>query len=237
MLNSAALILLALSASQVQKLPYVDVENTEQALAMVAMDLRIVEETRLYCGAEFPLAKRLFDYHSLLWITNNEPEIAAVESYLLTIDRAKQESKMAPFVANAMTNLKSAAKRLGSDIICNGGIEQIKTGESNIANRTPKASVFLKEYLRDHPLPASEAGKRNMSQGCIAQSFNKNADLEDARATCKCITNVIYKEFTEVELAELDQVARAKGNAVSLLSFERVKPKLAACRIPVAGHN
>jgi hypothetical protein len=220
----------ALLSAQVQTSPHLDADNVEQAMSIVAVEIRMIEEMRLYCGAGLPQSKRIADYHALLWTANNEQELEAVEAYLSTRNRVKYDAKLAPFIAAGVGMMKSAGDSALHGQICTGMMEQIKSGERNIGSRTPQASAFLKAYLKTHSLAEPEAGKRNMYLGCVKQSFNKGIDLDDAQMMCKCMLDVMYKDLTKDELAEFDRTSRENGDVSSLPSIARVQSKLSDCQ-------
>ena len=228
------LVLTILAANAPSLLPYADASNVQQAVAMIAVEIRTMEETRLYCANEVPQAKRNFDYYTMLWESQNEEEIAAVEASLSRRpDRASFESMRDVAVTTGMAAIKSSAALLGAEKLCVATFMSIKSGDRNIAKKTPKASQFLKDYLREHPIPPEVSGKRDARIGCEIQYFNKGIDLDGARTACTCIADVMYKSALPDELTEIDKVARAQGDVSQLASFTRMAPDLATCAMGV----
>jgi hypothetical protein len=231
MLSSAISFVVALSTSAASLLPYSDADNFNQAVAMIAVEIRVVDESRLYCAHEVEKGKRAFDHYALYWQTQNEDEILAVETHLgRRSDRDRFESLRDAAVSAAMVAFRAAAAVAGSEKLCSATFQSIQTGDRNVANRTPKASQFLKTYLRENP-PAQEAAHfRNDVMGCEIQLSNKGAaDLDSIRTTCRCVANVMRERASPDELAEIDRVARAHGDVVHLPAMTRLAPELASC--------
>lgn len=234
-----ALLAVALaSSSEPQALKYSDASNLPQAVAMVSMEIHLIEETRKYCAAQVPHLKRHVDHYSYQWNDHNGSETAAVASYLKARDRSEFESLQAPFLATAVGMMKASRTVMGAERFCLASIEQLKTGDRNVSRRTPDASTYLNTYLAENPPPSSDVERGNTVDGCVKQSLNKGGDLDAARAMCACVADIIHGDLSPSEFAELDSVAQARGDVTQLGSMQRVAPKLAECAVPgAAGTN
>ena len=54
-------------------------------------------------------------------------------------------------------------------------------------------------------------------------------DMDIMVPICACTTQRTFELLTPAELAELDRVARARGDAKALASMQRIGPELAKC--------
>lgn len=207
-----------------------DASNFDQAVAMVSLHGRIIDERRKYCGRYFPDQKRVINYYSLLWSDKNEFEIDAVESYLSNQDKKNFYDKQAKFLEPTMSALNAITILVSRRTACEGFIKQLQEGTDNVAKKTPKASQYLTNYLKDHPLQEIEKQKANHMMGCVKQGFNKGADFDAAVPVCRCITNTTYSNLTIDELKEADRVARAGGDSEALPQSRRLFPLLMQCK-------
>jgi len=231
----SALVLIVVAASAQPLLPYTDADNLDQAVAMIALEMRTIEETRSYCAREVQDQKRFFDHYALLWESQNLDETLAVETHISRrADHTRFEALREAAVSAAMVALHAASTLSGAERLCAATFLAIKSGDRNVATQTPKASQFLKDYLRDHPAPKEVIGKRDALMGCELQLSNKGIDLDTTRKSCACITDVMYRRASAQELDEIDEVAKAHGDVSKLPSFARMAPDLAACAAEVA---
>jgi len=225
---ASAVAFLAFSVQPV--LPYVDADSVGEALGMVALEIRIVDGVRQYCAQEVPSAKGVFDHYTLLWEKQDEDEILAVETILdRRSDRARFESMRDAALSSAMTVSRAAAAVVGAENYCGGFFEAIKSGNRNVAHQTPKASGFLKTYMRENPPVAEKVQWRNDFMGCKIKLSNNGTDLDTARKTCTCVTDTVHEKVSVDERAEIERVARAHGDMAQLPSMLRIAPDLAAC--------
>ena len=177
---ASAVAFLAFSVQPV--LPYVDADSVGEALGMVALEIRIVDGVRQYCAQEVPSAKGVFDHYTLLWEKQDEDEILAVETILdRRSDRARFESMRDAALSSAMTVSRAAAAVVGAENYCGGFFEAIKSGNRNVAHQTPKASGFLKTYMRENPPVAEKVQWRNDFMGCKIKLSNNGTDRYGAQ--------------------------------------------------------
>jgi hypothetical protein len=212
---------------------YFDADNIGEAVSMMSVEMGFVEEARKYCGQNFPKAKRVIDYHALMWTSNNAPEVSAVASYRLGRDTTTLDSVRDAAVATGMTMLKGVAL-IDRESACGGFVQQLKQGERDVANRTPKASAFLREYLVAHPLPALETSKQDMYIGCIKGLFNRGTDYDDAMPVCECNRRVFLADLTPEERAGFERHMADQKTPASYPPVQRILPKLVECAKPLA---
>ena len=173
MFSSAIAFAVALFTSAPTLLPYADADNFDQAVAMIAVEIRVIDESRLYCAHEVEKGKRAFDHYALYWESQNGDEILAVETHLgRRSDRARFESLRDAAVSAAMVGFRAAAAAAGSEKLCSATFQSIQTGDRNVANQTPKASQFLKSYLRRNPPAQEGVNFRNDVMGYEKQLSN-----------------------------------------------------------------
>jgi hypothetical protein len=212
-----------------QKLPYLDADTPGEAVVMAALEERMIEETRKYCAKALPADKRGIDYAAGLWLVNNRDELTAVASAARARDPAKFDAQLASTIDKAMAAFAAAASVATPERACGGFAESLRTGERNIGSRTPRVSAFLKDYLKDHPLPEKDRIRRSYRLACTMKAFNAEVDLDTARSACSCQADATVDELSEADFAEVDAVAAAGGDAAALPAMQRLAPRLAAC--------
>jgi hypothetical protein len=226
----STIALVALIASTQSAFSYADADNLDQAVAMISVEIKAIEESRLYCAREVEKARPYFDHYTMYWETQNKEEMLAVETRLSRrSDRAHFESLRDSAVSTAMVAFRAAATVSGPEKSCAATFQAIASGDRNVAHQTPKASDFLKSYLRNNPPAAEVVRKRDDVMGCEIQLSNKKIDLDSARKTCTCVTNLMHERASPEELAEIDKVAREHGDVAHLSSMSRLAPDLARC--------
>lgn len=230
MFASAIASFVIVATAALSALPYADANNLDQAVAMVAVEIRVIDESRSYCAHEVKKGKQAFDHSALYWETQNDPEILAVETRLSRrSDRSRFEALRDAAVSTAMVAFRAAAATAGPEKFCSATFQSIETGDRNVASQAPKASQFLKSYLRDNPAMQEVVKYRNDLMGCEIQLSNKGGDLDDVMKTCRCVTSVMHERASPEELAEIDRVARAHGDVAHLPTMTRLAPDLASC--------
>lgn len=218
-----------------QKLPYFDADTPGEAVVMAALEERMIEETRKYCGKALPADKRGIDYAAGLWVFNNRDELTAVASAARARDPVKFDRQLASTIDKAMAAFTAAANVATPERACGGFAESLRTGERNIGSRTPRVSAFLKDYLKDHPVPEKERIRRSYTLACAMKAFNAEIDLDSARSTCSCQADATVEALSEADFAEVDAVSAAGGDVAELASMKRLVPKLAACGAAAPG--
>jgi hypothetical protein len=227
---SLASFLLALAiATPAQSLPHIDAVATDEALAMTAVEEGIVEATRIHCGREVADSKRSFDYYAWQWRTQNQFGLNAVAAFASTQYRDKYQAELAVWIDSAMDAFKSDSAAHGAETVCAGFLAVLQSGKRSIASRTPRAWQLLTAYLGSHPLPERDAQQRNITTSCIQQRFSKGADFDQARTVCDCVTAVVSRELSVVELGDYQRASTTGRNVYSLPFMPALRPRLLAC--------
>lgn len=226
--------LASIALGSVYAADYVDAANLAQATEMAAFERASVEAVRKHCGNLIPSMKRNIDYAAYIWALTNEPEFSAVDVELST-NREAFLNKLSPYVEKSLNLYKAAIADKGADQVCNGFSEQLASGERNIKNRTPNASLLLRAYLAEHPISETSRDRNNMMSGCIKRAFNKGVDLDSAMGVCECVVRVTFSELSVTERKQVDTAARAGTPIRDLEPMKRIGPKLQSCGSAEAG--
>ena len=215
----------AVSTAQPQS---VDADNVDQALGIAAVEIQVVEKTRIACDQQVPGTKLVVDHYAFVWRDSNDAEIDAVDSHVSSAPDPSFLSSRDAGVKKAMAAQEADIAR-NADGFCSRFVDQIKSGERNIAQRTPRASRFLKADLLAHPFPQAVYEGRQERIGCMKEGLNKRADYDKMLAFCSCTFDVIESGMSRAEYAEFLDVAGKHGDPRALPQFLRIAPRLAEC--------
>lgn len=189
-------------------LPYLDASSPQEAFSMIAIEIRVIDEQRKYCNREIPEKKRIFDSFAFQWKLKNKEEVGAIDVYLgredVTIFNRIVEEGL-----SAAMQLIVVVGALNKDAMCTTFATDLKNGERDVSQRTPRASAFLKDYLQQHPLSERQQEMRDFTSGCIAGGINRGSDYDSLRTYCPCFTNVYYNRMSDTERTEFSKVPRA----------------------------
>ncbi len=206
-----------------------DADNLGEAASMVSVRTAQLDEIRKYCGTQLPQFRNWIDRAAILWADNNKPELDAVAVWYSDPHKAETHEKVLASLEPMFANLRLVLKLRDAEQVCGAAAQSWTSGNSNVANETPRASGFLREYLAAHPLPAQLAERRDFLGGCVKKIVMKDGSYDAALPVCDCMHKVSLSEFTPAENAEIDRLARAGLPLSDYPPMQRAAPKLAAC--------
>lgn len=200
---------------------------------MAAVNIAHMDEMRIFCSKVIPESKTQIHAISLVWQEKNRSERSAVWIY----------SASAPGSFGLGRDVAAKAIITGVRVLpadkqinyCNNYFLQVHNGEQDFSSRTPKASAYLRQYLADHPLSATELDQVNTNMGSSKQAYNNAVttktgfDLDATASLCQCLWSTIQNNTTAAERREEDETARAGRPLGQLPHMQRIAPLLAKC--------
>jgi len=205
-----------------------DADNVGQALGMVSANKAVMEGTRKLCDQLLPTDKLFIDYYFFKWTLDNSAELAALQVF-----EEKNMSATFKSVRDTSVNASLDMVKLLSEEkqkqYCINYVNRLKNGGMNLSTYTPKASAYLIDYSKSHPLTADEQSDIDFKNGCIERSFNAHADYDGAISQCSCSLNVVKTELSPKERAEILEIEKKKGDIKQLPQVKRITPDIQKC--------
>jgi hypothetical protein len=231
--SSGLFLVLCYMFSSAHSAALFDAESASEALAMGAVDFRHVDEMRNMCSRLMPERKTLINAYTLIWLDRNKAENWAIQSF------TKVASDWWKTARDRTTDVGLTAFRvLPKDrqvAHCESFYGRIQTGELDIAQKTPKVSRFLAQYLENNPLSPIDIERLNFVGGCTKAAYNRarveggDFDLDKANPLCQCIWQTTEQNTTAAERALVNEAARRGEPANKLPHVQRIAPMLQKC--------
>jgi hypothetical protein len=154
----------AFAAAPAQPAP-LDADNLGEAVGMVAVENRAIELSRKFCNEQFPELRRQVDSAAVSWRDRNQAEVRDL------IAQKMDDSAASKIAATAAFAAIHALSRDQQQQYCMDFAAGVPDGARDVSARTPRASQFLKEHLKAHPL-SEQQGRICLVPVFAAASFS-----------------------------------------------------------------
>ncbi len=200
-----------------------------EALTMGALDIERVQHSRRACSEELSDLKQSFGKAELFWRVANKIEVQAILSF-----RTRTSSRLAfdAAVASGSAAWKVAFAAFSPDLrkkYCFGFLALAKEQNQKIADRTPRVSTYLGQYLQRNPLSDLALEEYDNLMGCAKAAANKGFDYDKAEAACRCRWAVFREMLTKAERAKFYDMTSDPKALLEWPPGQRVLEPMTAC--------
>jgi hypothetical protein len=208
---------------------YLDADNVSQAAGMVLAGRENMLRMRAFCAEQLPVHARIIDRAALVWIDKHEDELNGAESVMSAEKVSKFLQASAPMLDQFLAESKRVAREKGVESTCLNLAGGWQSDERSLAVQSPKASKFLKEYLKAHPLGEERLYQIGDETGCRQQQWNVGNGLDSALPLCKCLTDKTYELLSTEQLKGMRQWVLAGKPLAEYEPFAKTAPDMAQC--------